>query len=170
MHTCQYTTTENSLTVSCRNCGIASASVTLTAHSVTLPESPFNAQLKFEGDFKELFYCSDIEYRYEDPNTGWEYVDPDTFTPKAGNYQAGVLIAGLPGNGGAAARSVANEDGAGQGGASVYLYVKYTAVDPKVTAQTGDNRPIELMMVSVVAFSALAVAAFIADSKRRSHQ
>lgn len=82
MHRWQYTTTENSLTVSCRNCGIASASVTLTAHSVTLPESPFNAQLKFEGDFKELFYCSDIEYRYEDPNTGWEYVDPDTLPPK----------------------------------------------------------------------------------------
>ena len=65
---------------------------------------------------------------------------------------------------------MANEEGAGQGGASVYLYVKYTAVDPKVTAQTGDNRPIEIMMAGVVIFSALAAAAFILDRKRKYQQ
>ena len=48
--------------------------------------------------------------------------------------------------------------------------MKYTAVDPAVTAQTGDNRPIELMLVSVLVFSALAAAAFILDSKRKYKQ
>ena len=165
-------TADNSLTVICKNsgCPIGEVGVTIDACSVTLPHSPFNAQLTLEGDAKEVFSYGDIEYKYEDPGTGWEEVDPNTFTPKAGRYQAGILIYGLPGNGGVAARAVGNEDGFGQGEASVYLFVKYNAVDPAVTAQTGDNRPIELMMAGVVVFSALAAAAFIADSKRRSHQ
>ena len=163
-------TADNNLTVICENsgCPIGKVGVTIDAHSVTLPDSPFNAQLKLEGDAKEVFSYGDIEYKYEDPGTGWEEVDPDTFTPKAGRYQAGILIYGLPANGGVAARAVGNEDGFGQGEASVYLFVKYNAVDPAVTAQTGDNRPIELMMISAAVFSALAAAAFILDHKRRN--
>ena len=144
MHTWSYEVSKagDSLTATCTpNCPIGEVSVKLNAHSVTLPESPFNAKLTFQGDFKEVFHCSDIEYQYEDPTTGWDYVDPNTFTPKPGNYQAGVLVSGLPGNGGAAAMAAGNEDSAGQN-ASVYLFVKYTAADPTVTAQTGDNRPI----------------------------
>lgn len=169
MHTWSYEVSKagDSLTATCTpNCPIGEVSVKLNAHSVTLPESPFNAKLTFQGDFKEVFHCSDIEYQYEDPTTGWDYVDPNTFTPKPGNYQAGVLVSGLPGNGGAAAMAAGNEDSAGQN-ASVYLFVKYTAADPAVTAQTGDNRPIELMMGIVVVFSALAAAAFVLDSKRK---
>lgn len=170
MHIWRYTRTENSLTAECGNsgCTIGKVGVTLTASSVTLPNSPFNAQLTFEGDFKEAFRCSDIEYQYEDPTTGLDYVDPNTFTPKPGNYQAGVLISGLPGNGEIAARSPDSNTGANQG--SEYLYVKYTAADPAITAQTGDNRPIELMLASVLFFSALAAAAFLVDSKRKSHR
>ena len=168
MHIWRYTRTENSLTAECGNsgCTIGKVGVTLTASSVTLPNSPFNAQLTFEGDFKEAFRCSDIEYQYEDPTTGWDYVDPNTFTPKPGNYQAGVLISGLPGNGEIAARSPDSNTGANQG--SEYLYVKYTAADPAITAQTGDDRPIELMMVGVLVFSALASAAFLLDHKRKN--
>ena len=167
IHFWQYTRTENSLTAECGNsgCTIGKVGVTLTASSVTLPNSPFNAQLTFEGDFKEAFRCSDIEYRYEDPTTGWDYVDPNTFTPKPGNYQAGVLISGLPGNGEIAARSLDSNNYANQG--SEYLYVKYTAADPAITAQTGDDRPIELMMAGVLVFSALAAAAFLLDHKRK---
>ena len=170
IHFWQYTRTENSLTAECGNsgCTIGKVGVTLTASSVTLPNSPFNAQLTFEGDFKEAFRCSDIEYQYEDPTTGWDYVDPNTFTPKPGNYQAGVLISGLPGNGEIAARSPDSNTGANQG--REYLYVKYTAADPAITAQTGDDRPIELMMAGVLVFSALAAAAFLVDSKRKSHR
>ena len=167
MHIWQYTRTENSLTAECGNsgCTIGKVGVTLTASSVTLPNSPFNAQLTFEGDFKEAFRCSEIEYQYEDPTTGWDYVDPNTFTPKPGNYQAGVLISGLPGNGEIAARSPDSNTGANQG--REYLYVKYTAADPAITAQTGDDRPIELMMAGVLVFSALAAAAFLLDHKRK---
>ena len=167
MHIWRYTRTENSLTAECGNsgCTIGKVGVTLTASSVTLPNSPFNAQLTFEGDFKEAFRCSEIEYRYEDPTTGWDYVDPNTFTPKPGNYQAGVLISGLPGNGEIAARSPDSNTGANQG--REYLYVKYTAADPAITAQTGDDRPIELMMAGVLVFSALAAAAFLLDHKRK---
>ena len=167
MHIWRYTRTENSLTAECGNsgCTIGKVGVTLTASSVTLPNSPFNAQLTFEGDFKEAFRCSDIEYQYEDPTTGWDYVDPNTFTPKPGNYQAGVLISGLPGNGEIAARSLDSNNYANQG--SEYLYVKYTAADPAITAQTGDDRPIEIMMLSVLVFSALAAAAFLLDHKRK---
>lgn len=167
MHRWTYTSTENSLTAECGNsgCTIGKVGVTLTASSVTLPNSPFNAQLTFEGDFKEAFRCSEIEYQYEDPTTGWGYVDPNTFTPKPGNYQAGVLISGLPGNGEIAARSLDSNIGANQG--SEYLYVKYTAADPAITAQTGDDRPIELMMAGVLVFSALAAAAFLLDHKRK---
>ena len=167
IHFWQYTRTENSLTAECGNsgCTIGKVGVTLTASSVTLPNSPFNARLTFEGDFKEAFRCSEIEYRYEDPTTGWDYVDPNTFTPKPGNYQAGVLISGLPGNGEIAARSLDSNNYANQG--SEYLYVKYTAADPAITAQTGDDRPIELMMVGVLVFSALASAAFLLDHKRK---
>lgn len=170
MHIWRYTRTENSLTAECGNsgCTIGKVGVTLTASSVTLPNSPFNARLTFEGDFKEAFRFSDIEYRYEDPTTGWDYVDPNTFTPKPGNYQAGVLISGLPGNGEIAARSPDSNTGANQG--REYLYVKYTAADPAITAQTGDDRPIELMLASVLFFSALAAAAFLVDSKRKSHR
>lgn len=167
MHIWRYTRTENSLTAECGNsgCTIGKVGVTLTASSVTLPNSPFNARLTFEGDFKEAFRCSEIEYQYEDPTTGWDYVDPNTFTPKPGNYQAGVLISGLPGNGEIAARSLDSNNYANQG--SEYLYVKYTAADPAITAQTGDDRPIELMMVGVLVFSALASAAFLLDHKRK---
>ena len=167
MHIWRYTRTENSLTAECGNsgCTIGKVGVTLTASSVTLPNSPFIAQLTFEGDFKEAFRCGDIEYQYEDPTTGWDYVNPNAFTPKPGNYQAGVLISGLPGNGEIAARSPDSNTGANQG--SEYLYVKYTAADPAITAQTGDDRPIELMMAGVLVFSALAAAAFLLDHKRK---
>ena len=50
---------------------------------------------------------------------------------------------------------------------SAELFVHYTAADPAVTAQTGDDRPIELMLVCALAFSALAAAAFILDNKRK---
>ena len=71
------------------------------------------------------------------------------------------LCAGAVGNADAAARANMN---------SVYLYTQYTAADPAITAQTGDDRPIEIMLVSALAFSALAAAAFLLDSKRKYRQ
>ena len=171
VHTWSYEISKagDSLKATCdgQGCDFQKVNVTISAQSVTLPTSPFNATVETSENFKEVFSYGDIHYRYKDPTAGWTDIDdPKTFTPKPGEYQAGVWIYGLPGNGGVATRAVGNDDGTNQGG-SVYLFVKYTAADPKVTAQTGDNRPIEIMMASVLVFSALAAAAFILDSKRK---
>ena len=92
----------------------------------------------------------------------------DGSTPKAGNYQAWVMIKNLRGpvyqDGVAALAEDSNTKSTAE------LFVHYTAADPAITAQTGDNRPIELMLVCALAFSALAAAAFALDSKRRSQQ
>ena len=169
-HNWRFTVSENNdtLTAQCNNqgCPTKEVSVSLKADSVTLPKSPFEAaQLVGWKAFTDAIpsaYYNSFDYKLN----GEEVVDQSS--PKAGNYQAGVRIYGLPSPveySGAAAR--ANMDGNGY---SAYLFTQYTAVDPAVTAQTGDNRPIELMLVSVLVFSALAAAAFIADSKRRLQQ
>ena len=138
-------------------------SLTLDAHSVTLPTSPFNARLEGKEQFKKEVpnaVIGDLVYKYKGPN-GWSVVEPTAANAKAGEYQVGVQIT-IPGN-----NSGDNVSGQSQG--QVYdLYVKYTAADPAVTAQTGDNRPIELMLAGALAFSALAAAAFVLDNKRRA--
>ena len=172
MHIWRYTTTENSLTAECGNsgCTIGEVSVKLNAHSVTLPDSPFNATLEVSENFKEAFPNAQVtgpKYVYFESGNPVE-VTRDSFTPKAGQYQAQAYIDGLPGGGEIAARAVGNEDGIA--GTHVDLWVDYTAADPAITAQTGDNRPIELMMASVLVFSALAAAAFVLDGKRKYRQ
>ena len=169
MHRWTYTSTENSLTAECGNsgCTIGEVSVKLNAHSVTLPDSPFNATLEVSENFKEAFPNAQVtgpKYVYFESGNPVE-VTRDSFTPKAGQYQAQAYIDGLPGGGEIAARAVGNEDGIA--GTHVDLWVDYTAADPAITAQTGDNRPIELMMASVLVFSALAAAAFLLDHKRK---
>ena len=172
MHRWTYTRTENSLTAECGNsgCTIGEVSVKLNAHSVTLPDSPFNATLEVSENFKEAFPNAQVtgpKYVYFESGNPVE-VTRDSFTPKAGQYQAQAYIDGLPGGGEIAARAVGNEDGIA--GTHVDLWVDYTAADPAITAQTGDNRPIELMMASVLVFSALAAAAFVLDGKRKYRQ
>ena len=170
-HTWQFSFTENSLTANCPNCTIGPVSVTITASSVTLPNSPFNATVEVSENFNEAFhraYISPIRYDYEDSEGVWHYdIDPIPANAKAGRYQAGVSVSGFSGNDEVAAGAFSTDDGTNPGGRSVYLFVKYTAADPAITAQTGDNRPIELMMAGVAVFSVLAAAAFILDSKRK---
>ncbi|MGM9550034.1 MAG: hypothetical protein ACI3V5_09355, partial [Faecousia sp.] len=102
---------------------------------------------------------SKIRYDYKGSDGVWHKdIDPVPANAKAGEYQAFVEISNLPG-------TVVDESGNPLN--QTYLYVKYTAADPKVTAQTGDNRPIELMLAGMVVFSALAATAFILDGKRR---
>ena len=171
-HRWQFGQTGNSLTATCSapNCPYGEVGVTLTAHSVTLPESPFNAKWESTADFKEAFPNAQIygPYYFYNESNGFTQVDPNTFTPKAGEYQAQVYIYGLPGNEVAESGAFSTDDGTELGGGHLDLWIDYTAVDPAVTAQTGDNRPIELMMVSAAVFSALAAAAFILDHKRRN--
>ena len=178
-HDWQFTKTENSLTAICKNreqypCSIGGASLTRDAHSVTLPNNPFNARLEGLEQFNAAFpnaVIGDFVYKYKGPgDSEYRIVEPTAANAKAGEYQVGIRISGLPMGKEeyppVAAYSLAdgvNPDGAGYAD----LYVQYTAVDPAVTAQTGDNRPIELMMASVLVFSALAAAAFILDHKRK---
>ena len=179
MHRWTYTRTENSLTAECGNsgCPIGKVGVTLTASSVTLPNSPFNAQVILNGiteeEIKEEFgyLISPIHYKFKAPgDSAFTEITPADGA-REGTYQAAVTLSPIE----VAARYARNDDGTTQGlvtepDGSITLYTQYTAVNPETTAQTGDNRPIELMMASVLAFSALAAAAFILDSKRRSQQ
>lgn len=163
-HDWRFTQTDSTLRAICQKstCPTKEVSVSLKADSVTLPYSPFNAQLAGEKEFQAAFpsaAISKIRYDYKGSDGVWHKgVDPVAANAKAGEYQAFVEISSLPG-------TVVDESGTSLNQAS--LYVKYTAVDPKVTAQTGDNRPIEIMMASVLVFSALAAAAFILDNKRK---
>ena len=168
-HNWQFTVSESgdSLTSKCLepDCFIDPANLSLSAHSVTLPDSPFNAQLAGEKEFQAAFpnaAISKIRYDYKGSDGVWHKdVDPVAANAKAGEYQAFVEISNLPGTVVDESGNILNQNG------EASLFVKYTAVDPKVTAQTGDNRPIELMLAGVVVFSALAAAAFILDNKRK---
>lgn len=174
-HDWQFTVSENhdTLTAKCRNNGCGQeVSMTLSASSVTLPTSPFNAQLAGEKEFQAAFpnaAISKIRYDYKGSDGVWHKgVADDPANAKAGEYQAFVQISNLPRpveSDGVVAMAE-NPDGT----YTADLFVKYTAVDPAITAQTGDNRPIELMMGSVVLFSALAAAAFVLDGKRKYRQ
>ena len=169
-HDWRFTQTDSTLTGTCQKstCPIKTVDVNLAADSVTLPTSPFNARLEGKEEFEQATGAaiSKIRYDYKGSDGVWHKgVDPVSANAKAGEYQAFVQISNLPRpveSDGVVAMAE-NPDG-------IYtadLYVKYTAADPAVTAQTGDNRPIELMMVSVLVFSALAAAAFILDNKRK---
>lgn len=173
-HDWRFTQTDSTLTATCQKstCPTKEVSVSLKADSVTLPNSPFNARLEGLEQFKKEVpsaVIGEFVYKYKGPD-GWSVVAPTAANAKAGEYQVGVRISGLPNKEyGPVAMSLDDEvipDGAGYAD----LFVQYTAVDPAVTAQTGDNRPIGLMMVSVLVFSVLAAAAFVLDSKRRYQQ
>lgn len=157
----------NTLTGHCPFCG-KDVTLTLKADSVTLPNSPFNAWLEGWDQFRAAIPQADLGsfiYKYKGPGDS-EFGNRLNAVPaeiKAGEYQVGVWIKYLPG-------TVEQESGEVNQNNEAYLWVKYTAADPAVTAQTGDDRPIEIMLVSALAFSALAAAAFILDSKRKYRQ
>ena len=175
-HDWRFTQTDSTLTGTCRKstCPIKTVDVNLAADSVTLPNSPFNARLEGLKQFQQEVpdaVIGEFVYKYKGPgDTEYRVVQPTAANAKAGQYQVGVRIKNLPGTvaqeGPVAMAYEGNQDNTGYAD----LYVQYTAADPAITAQTGDNRPIELMMASVLAFSALAAAAFILDSKRKYKQ
>ena len=174
VHTWRCETSEagDTLTAKCLTCGIAPVSLTLKADSVTLPDSPFNARLEGWDAFRQAIPGAEnagFVYKYKGPeDSGYSAVAPAAANAKAGEYQVGVRISGLPVDKEHPPVAYSLEDGVNQGfGDYADLYVQYTAADPKVTAQTGDNRPIEIMMAGMVVFSTLAAAAFIVDSRRK---
>ena len=153
------------LTCSCS----AQVRVSLTASDVTLPGNAFSAKIDVEELQEpivatyalraatqlpaghELTVSDTPGYKYSPDGTNFTDIDPASFTPTPGFYQASILV-----------------KDAASGNQLENLYVTYTVSDPAVTAETGDSRPIELMVMGMALFSALAIAAFALDSRRRS--
>ena len=149
--------------------------VTLTASDVTLPGDVFSAEISVEKIERPAvafalrpapqapaglpeglpagLAVSEPVYKYSATGSGYEPIDPASFTPKAGYYQAAVQITDDNNNNSPVAE----------------LAVKYTVSDPAVTAATGDNRPIELMIIGMAFFCAMAAAAFVLDGRRKAH-
>ena len=165
-------TREASTTISCTgpDCDAPmQVDVSLTASDVTLPGNVFSAKLTVETTenpavallstraaslplpgLPKGLEISEPVYKYSATGSGYDPIDPADFTPKAGYYQASVQI--LDGK-----RDVTVAD----------LAVKYTVSDPAVTAATGDNRPIELMILGMAFFCAMAAGAFVLDGRRK---
>ena len=165
-------TREASTTISCTgpNCDAPmQVDVSLTASDVTLPGNVFSAKLTVETPenpavallstravsqplprLPEGLKISEPVYKYSATGSGYDPINPADFTPKAGYYQASVQIRDVNQN-----VTVAD------------LAVKYTVSDPAVTAATGDNRPIELMILGMAFFCAMAAGAFVLDGRRK---
>ena len=139
-------------TITCTGCS-ENLTVSLKASDVTLPGDVFTAQISVSQNgaraASPLTVSQTPGYKYSASGSGFEPINPSSFTPKQGIYQASILI--LDGN-----TQVEN------------LYVTYTVSDPVVTAATGDNRPIEVMLVGLVCFTVMAAIAFVVDGKRRA--
>ena len=162
-----------SAAVSCTGSGCNApmqVDVSLTASDVTLPGNVFGAKLTVETTenpavalsstravsqplpgLPDGLEISEPVYKYSATGSGYDPIDPAGFTPKAGYYQASVQIRDVKQN-----VTVAD------------LAVKYTVSDPAVTAATGDNRPIELMILGMTFFCAMAAGAFVLDGRRKA--
>ena len=165
-------TREASTTISCTgpDCNAPmQVDVSLTASDVTLPGNVFSAKLTVETTenpavallstraaslplpgLPKGLEISEPVYKYSATGSGYDPIDPAGFTPKAGYYQASVQI-----------RDVNRDETVAD------LAVKYTVSDPAVTAATGDNRPIELMILGMAFFCAMAAGAFVLDGRRK---
>lgn len=165
-------TNQASAIISCKDlaCG-EGIKVSLTASNVTLPGDAFSAKIDVEELEVPAVYglrsarlappqvpighgltvSETPGYKYSPDGSNFTEIDPKTFTPAPGFYQASILV--TDGN-----DTVEN------------LYVTYTVSDPVVTAATGDNRPIEMMVMGMAFFSVLAIAAFALDGKRRARR
>lgn len=160
-------TKQAATTLTC-SCG-KQVRVSLTASDVTLPGNAFSAKIDVEELQEpivatyalraatqlpaghELTVSDTPGYKYSPDGTNFTDIDPASFTPAPGFYQASILV-----------------KDAASGNQLENLYVTYTVSDPAVTAETGDSRPIELMVMGMALFSALAIAAFALDCRRRS--
>lgn len=150
----------DTLTAACVGQGTCSAggsvSVSIAASSVTLPSSPFNASVRNAQQFEAvtglkvhpLDTLQRPGYKYKAVGAS-SFTDPDMNSPKPGTYQAILYV----------------EDANGMQHSA---FVQYQAIDPVQTAATGDNRPIEIMIMGLLMCSAMAAAAFVLDSRRRA--
>lgn len=149
----------DTLTATCVGQGTCTAggpvSVSISASGVTLPASPFGASVSNAQQFEAvtglkvhpLDTLGRPGYKYKAVGAT-SFEDPDMNSPKAGTYQASIYV----------------EDA---NYTPHSAFVQYQAIDPVQTAATGDDRPIEMMLLGLLVCSAMAAAAFYIDSKRR---
>lgn len=144
------------ITCTADGCDLAGETMTveLTASDVTLPGNVFTAEytvsyMTAARAMLPLTVSQVPGFKYSPDGTNYTAIDMNTFEGKQGYYQASIVV--MDGN-----TQVEN------------LYVNYTVSDPAVTAATGDNRPIELMLAGMVTFVAMAAVAFVLDNKRRA--
>lgn len=136
--------------VKCTGCNVC-FNVFLETADITLP-ADYHAPIKWGGwDTLPdgITVSEEPGIKYSATGSNFETVPANEFDAKQGHYQASILI--MNGN-----EVLEN------------LYVNYTAIDPKATAATGDNRPMEVIIASLGALSAMACAAFLVDSKRKA--
>lgn len=163
-HIWEITENGNTLTVRCTATGLCDAGgpyeITVNAHSVTLPDSPFNATVSIPDGFKEATGLS-VDgpfYNYKAPGESAYQRNITPGAPKAGSYQAVISIT--------TESKVVIQSEIVPGGTVTYsAYVDYQAIDPQQTAATGDSRPIELALFGLAVFTALAAAAFLLDRR-----
>lgn len=148
----------DTLTATCVGQGTCTAggpvSVSISASGVTLPASPFGASVSNAQQFEAvtglrvhpLDTLGRPGYKYKAVGAT-SFADPDMNSPKAGTYQASIYV----------------EDA---NYTPHSAFVQYQAIDPVQTAATGDDRPIEMMLLGLLVCSAMAAAAFYIDSKR----
>lgn len=125
-------------TATCNACG---AKVTLSAASATTAKAVGECVTLDKTDDVSLAYTVDIR-KLGEPGTEPQNVDASC--KEEGNYQAWLKLDDTHG-----------------------LYANFTLTNPKTTAATGDNRPIELLVFGFAAMSVMAAAAFTVDRKRR---
>lgn len=136
--------------VKCTGCDVR-FNVFLETADITLP-ADYHTPIKWGGwdTLPEGITVSEEPgIKYSATGSNYETVPANEFDAKQGHYQASILV--MNGN-----EVLEN------------LYVNYTAIDPKATAATGDNRPMELIIASLGALSAMASAAFLVDCKRKA--
>ena len=142
-------TQEAKTEVNCTGCDVRFA-VALKTADITLP-GDYAAPVKCSWDDLPagITVSQEPGFKYSATGSDYEAVPSGETAAKQGHYQASILVM----NGNAVLEN---------------LYVNYTAIDPKATAATGDNRPMELIIASLGALSAMACAAFLVDSKRKA--
>lgn len=148
----------DTLTASCTgagSCDKSSVSVSIAASSVTLPDTPYNAQITGADAFQSvtglkvqpLADKGRAAYKFKAMGAD-SFTDPDLTAAKPGTYQA-ILY-------------VTDDDGV-----TSSAFVEYTAIDPVKTAATGDTRPVEIIALGLGMFCAMAAVSFTLDRKLR---
>lgn len=148
----------DTLTATCNGdgtCDKSPVSVSISAKSVTLPDTPYNAQITGADEFQSVTNLKvqpladkgRAAYKFKAMGAD-SFTDPDLNKAQAGTYQAILYVTDDDNN-------------------THSAFVEYTAIDPAKTAATGDTRPVEIIALGLGMFCAMAAVSFTLDRKLR---